>query len=80
MNEIDLRKHLKPFNKGGNCSKYLLEVETANTYSGIRLSDRSLAFMLCKTAKKSGVTKYIRLFFFPDSKPEKILYESRAMR
>jgi len=59
VNEYQLKRHIDKFASRG---EYLLEVECTNVYAGIHLSDRTIALMLCETAQKAGVAKYIRLF------------------
>jgi len=75
MNEDQLKEHIDKFAGRG---PYLLEVETPNRYTHIKLADHRLAFMLCDTAKKSGVTKYIHLFYFPNKDTEEVLFDYRA--
>jgi hypothetical protein len=85
MNEQQLKRHIDKFASRG---EYLLEVECDHTYAGIRLSNRSLAFMLCETAQKTGLTKYIRLFRhpkvevevdFPNDEMEEVVFESSRL-
>jgi hypothetical protein len=76
MDQHELRTHILKFAK--RRGRFLLEVECPDTYAGISLSDRKIALMLCATAKRSGVTKYIRLYEYPDADTETVVFDSLA--